>query len=117
MTIARNMQSAALNLLYASSIPALSTSLQAVTGGTKPGKDLFAAQQNDVRGLLTANDTYDFGSGAWFLTTKCPQSVRSVLQAGGQAGWEEYVIGCIGTTVTEDRIAYWQRAMDAFGAF
>lgn len=115
--IARNMQSAAMNLLYASSIPALSSSLHAVTGGTNSAQSLSAVQRNDVRGLLTANDTYDFGSGAWFLTTQCPQSVRSALHEVGQAGWEEYITGCIGTTATDGRIAYWHSAMNAFEAF
>ena len=113
VTTARNMQSAELNLLYASSIPALSSSLHAVTGGAK---SLSVTQQNNVRGLLNANDTYDFGSGAWFLTTQCTESIRTALQNGGQAGWEKYVVGCINTGATPDRVAYWERAMDAFGA-
>ena len=116
VTIARNMQSAAFNLLYAGSIPALSSSLQAITAGATSASSLSTTQQNDVRGLLTANETYDFGSGAWFLTSQCTESVRSGLQNGSQEGWEEYITGCIGTTVTSDRMAYWQRAMQAFGA-
>lgn len=110
------MQSAAMNLLYASSIPALSSSLHAVTGGATSALSLVVSQQNNVRGLLNANDAYDFGSGAWYLTTQCSQSVRSAVQEGGQAGWEKYITACVKTTATEQRIAYWQRAMDAFGA-
>ncbi|MCJ1304452.1 hypothetical protein MMC08_007264 [Hypocenomyce scalaris] len=112
----RNMQSAAFNLLYASSIPALSSSLQAITAGATSASSLSTTQQNDVRGLLTANETYDFGSGAWFLTSQCTESVRGGLQNGSEEGWEEYITGCIGTTVTSDRMAYWQMAMQAFGA-
>ncbi|MCJ1466102.1 hypothetical protein MMC07_004721 [Pseudocyphellaria aurata] len=91
----RNMQSAAYNLQYAQSIPALSSSLQYVMGNP------YA-----VRDLLTANDVSDFGSAAWFLITVCTEATRAALQSQGLAG----------TTPTADREAYWQRAARAFGA-
>lgn len=65
--------------------------------------------------LLLSNEDYDFGSAAWFLTTQCSKSVRSSLQAGTEAGWEQYITGCVGTTVTSDRKQFWQRAMKALG--
>ncbi len=100
----RNMQSAAFNLLYAKSIPALAVPLQAVKGSP-----------NGVRDLLTGNDPYDFGSAAWFLTTQCPEGIRATLQSGNVEGWRSYMSSCIGASPTDDRQAYWQRAARAFG--
>lgn len=101
----RNMQSATFNLQYAQSIPALSSSLQAVVGNS-----------NAVRDLLTANDVLDFGSAVWFLLTICTEATRAALQSQGLAGWQSYTSNCIGTAPTADREAYWQRAAQAFGA-
>lgn len=111
------MQSADFNLQYAASIPAISTSLHAVTGGATSAKFLYDQQQNNVLDLLIANDMYDFGSGAWFMATQCSGSVRSALQQGDQAGWAEYMTGCVGAETVPDRLAYWQRGMHAFGAW
>ncbi|MCJ1267749.1 hypothetical protein MMC22_007635 [Lobaria immixta] len=101
----RNMQSAAYNLQYAQSIPALYSSLQAIGG-----------DPNAVRDLLTANDSLDFGSAAWFLVTVCTEATRAALQSQGLAGWQSYLTNCIGTAPTTDREAYWQRAVQVFGA-
>ncbi|MCJ1226961.1 hypothetical protein MMC12_003616 [Toensbergia leucococca] len=111
----RNMQMASYNVLYAHSIPALASELSSITNGA-PASSLSTTQLNAVRGLLIANDSYDFGSAVWFLTTQCSESVRTGLQSGGQAGWENYVSGCLGTTATSDRQAYWERASQAFAA-
>lgn len=100
------------NLLYARSIPALSTSLDAITtGDTVDG--LGDDELNAVRALVLP-DAYAWGSAAWFLTTQCSEEVRSTLRTGGQAGFESYM-GCVGTTATSDRLAYWERANTAFG--
>lgn len=100
----RNMQSAEFNILYAQSIPALASSLQAV-----------ADSPNGIRDLLTANDIYDFGSAAWFLTAHCGEATRAALQSEGLVGWRSYVSDCIFTPPTGDRQAYWERAAQAFG--
>ncbi|CAI7618481.1 unnamed protein product [Penicillium manginii] len=100
----RNMQSPAFNKKYASSIPAL--------------KDKIAAVSNsptDLLDLLRDNETYDFGSGAWFLTTQCSKDVRSALQDGSETGWEKYISSCVGTSVTDERKQYWERAVKALG--
>ena len=101
----RNMQSAAFNQKYAASIPAL--------------KDKVAAAGNNagaVTALLTANGEYDFGSGAWFLTTQCSKAVRDGLRNCSVDGWKAYITECVGTTVTPDRQAYFDRAVQALGA-
>ena len=100
----RNMQSAEFNLLYAQSIPALAYPLQAVINSP-----------NGIRDLLTANDIYDFGSAAWFLTAHCGEATRAALQSGGLVGWKSYVSDCIHTPPTSDRQAYWERAAQVFG--
>lgn len=110
------MQSAAFNFLYASSIPALKSRLLKIAGNAKTADSLSAKQVNMVRDLLTLNDNFDFGSAAWFLTTQCSDRIRGELQNAGEAGWEHYITDCVGTTVTPERTAYWNRAMDAFGA-
>ncbi|KAJ5902732.1 hypothetical protein N7495_003260 [Penicillium taxi] len=100
----RNMQSPSFNKIYASSIPALKDKLAAVSDSPA-----------DLLDLLRDDETYDFGSGAWFLTTQCSSDVRQSLQTGSEAGWEKYITQCIGTFVTDDRKAYWNRAISTLG--
>ena len=102
----RNMQSFTFNQEYAQSIPELAGQLEGIAAGS----------DDQILGLLTANDDYDFGSAAWFLTTQCGDQVRQGLQTGGQAGWEQYVSECIGTSPTAGRQDYWERAVQAIGA-
>ena len=87
---------------YVSSIPALSNKTASAT-------DPAAVLQ------LVEPDEFSFGSAAWFLSTQCSQDVRSRLQAGTAAGWEAFVTGCVQTTVTDARKAYWTRATAALG--
>ncbi|MCJ1386629.1 hypothetical protein MMC17_009755 [Xylographa soralifera] len=110
----RNMQSASFNLLYSKSIPALASSVAAITEGAAIGA-LSVSQLNQVRALLTGNDDYDFGSAAWFLTTQCSTAVRAEVQTGTLAGWQTYVTDCIGTTATSDRQRIWEIAMQEIG--
>lgn len=101
---ARNMQSAAFNVKYAQYLALL-----------PPGTYVHPDQYNQIRSLLTGDDVRDFGSSAWFLTQQCQPNMRNTLQTGTQAAWEEYITGCVGTTVTSDRLLYWQRAVQALG--
>lgn len=110
----RNMQMPNYNLEYAQSIPALSSQLSAITTANSIS-GLSNDQLNAIRALVLP-DEYTWASGAWFLTTKCA-SIRSALQAGGQAGYEAY-LGCIGATSQDEqaaRLAYWNSANAAFG--
>jgi hypothetical protein len=108
----RNMQMANFNLEYALSIPALVGQVQAITTQTTTTSGLSDDQLNAIRALVLP-DQYTWASAAWFYTTKCV-SIRSQVQAGGQTGYEAY-LGCVGTTATSDRLAYWTRANTAFG--
>lgn len=100
----RNMQSAAFNVDYAQSITDLSASLAAAESSGPSG----------VRDLLISNDYHDFGSAAWFLTTQCGPDVKNELVAGGMTGFMAY-LSCVGTSMTPDREAYWERANSALG--
>ncbi|KAJ5092323.1 hypothetical protein NUU61_007193 [Penicillium alfredii] len=100
----RNMQSPAFNKKYASSLPALKDKLAKVSNNPA-----------DLLDLLRSNPAHDFGSGAWFLTTQCSKDVRSALQSGSETGWQKYISDCVGTSVTEERKEYWERAVKALG--
>ncbi|KAA8643233.1 uncharacterized protein ATNIH1004_009995 [Aspergillus tanneri] len=101
----RNMQSPAFNAKYAASIPDIADKLAQV--GSDPA---------GVLDILLNDEAYDFGSGAWFLTTQCTQHVRTQLQSGSEAGWAAYISSCVGTGANEARKAYWTRAVQALRA-
>lgn len=98
------MQMPNYNLKYAESIPELADKLA-------PIKD----DKVKVLELLLSDEKWDFGSGAWFLTSQCGESVRTQLQTGSEAGWRAYISSCVGTGVTQARKAYWDRAVKALG--
>ncbi|CAG7929500.1 unnamed protein product [Penicillium olsonii] len=99
----RNMQSPAFNKKYAASIPALKDKAASVSDPA------------DLLDLLRNDGATDFGSGAWFLTTQCSKEVRSALADGSESGWQKYISDCVGTSVDDDRKAYWERAVKALG--
>ncbi|KAI0485168.1 hypothetical protein GGR56DRAFT_62317 [Xylariaceae sp. FL0804] len=102
-----NMQSPEYNYKYAQSIPALSAKVAAVGG------DSTTEQKMAILSLVDA-DEYNFGSGAWFLATQCPQATVDAVAKGDDAGFDAYM-ECVGTSTTPDRLAYWTRAKAAFG--
>ena len=69
-----------------------------------------------ILNFLVANDDYDFGSAAWFLKTQCKAAINQGLASGGLAGWRAYITDCLGTAITADRQAYYERAAKALGA-
>ncbi|KAI1342544.1 hypothetical protein F5Y15DRAFT_373112 [Xylariaceae sp. FL0016] len=101
-----NMQSPDFNVKYANSIPELKTKLDAI--GTLDSDDK-KLQMLD----LVIDDKYNFASGAWFLTTQCPQSTVDALAKGDDAGFNTYM-ECVGVTMTDARSEYWNRAKTAF---
>jgi hypothetical protein len=107
----RNMQMANYNLLYAQSISALSSKLNAIT--TASSTTGLSDDQLDAIRALVLPDEYSWGSAAWYLTSQCAD-VRSQIQTGGHTGYTAY-LSCIGTQMTEDRMTYWVRANNAFG--
>jgi hypothetical protein len=95
------MQSPAFNKKYASSFPSL--------------EDKLSNSPADLLDLLRNDGAMDFGSGAWFLTTQCSKEVRNALADGSESGWKRYISDCVGTSVTDERKAYWSRAVKALG--
>lgn len=94
----RNMQSPALNALYAASLGLPST-----------GTPETVAEEVEA-------DEYTFGSAAWFVVSQCPLAVRERMWSGEKQGWEDYLTGCVGTSVEEGRVEYWERALAALGS-
>ncbi|KAJ6178027.1 hypothetical protein N7519_008488 [Penicillium mononematosum] len=100
----RNMQSPAFNKKYASSLPELKDKLPSVSNSPE-----------ELLDLLRSDSATDFGSGAWFLTTQCSKDVRTALADGSETGWQRFISDCVGTSVTEERREYWERAVEAIG--
>jgi hypothetical protein len=100
----RNMQSAAYNLKYAQSIPALAGLLPAAK----------AAGGNAVVNMLVQYSNIDFGSAAWLLTSQCEPGVVSGLAAGTPAAFAAYV-KCYGGTLSDELKAYYTRGLAALG--
>lgn len=61
--------------------------------------------------LVNKKPENQFGSAAWYMIEKCPQSVRDGLAAGTQEGWSTYITSCVGTTLTADRTAIYEKVM------
>lgn len=99
------MQSPTYNLKYAKSLGKIRDKVAAAKG-----------DKGQILDLLLADKEYDFGSGAWFLTTQCKDGVREKLQSGSVEGWEGYVTGCVGTQANEGRKGYWKKAVEALGS-
>jgi hypothetical protein len=106
-----NMQMWNFNLEYAKSIPELQDKVAALgylSEDNKAGLDALLS--------LVIDDQYNFGSGPWFLTTKCAEA-RKMLQAGTalDAAWTAYMT-CVGVSTTDEgRLAKWAAAKTAFG--
>jgi hypothetical protein len=87
------------------------------------GTDLNTVS-NDTKNAMLAlmlPDQLSFASAAWFLKrsaatagTGCNQTIIQGLQAATEAGWEAYITGCVGTTVTDARLAVYNAALAAF---
>ncbi|KAI9819503.1 MAG: hypothetical protein M1827_006951 [Pycnora praestabilis] len=110
----RNMQFPTYNIAYAKSIPALAGQLDAIVPSGTDASALSDDSLDNMLALLTP-DAYSFASAAWYLTTQCGETIRQGLQSNGQTGWEAYITGCIQTEATDDRLAYWQKAVQALG--
>lgn len=103
-----NMQMYSFNLEYAMSIPELKDQASQYSADeTSPDK------QNALLALVQ-DDKYNFGSGPWFLSTKCPDA-KDALSAGKDldAGFQTYMT-CVGVTIDSERQAFWDRAKAAF---
>lgn len=103
-----NMQSYTNNLEYAKSIPAIQSKASSFTANSPD------AQKNELLAMLT-DDKYNFGSGAWYFSTKCDQAVKDELAKGSDKGFKDYVTECVKVDLTSQRNGYWLAAKKAFG--
>ncbi|KAI0390700.1 hypothetical protein F5Y17DRAFT_48770 [Xylariaceae sp. FL0594] len=103
-----NMQMGSFNKEYAQSIPELAGPLAQIADQDSP------AGLDQIRALVT-DDKYNFGSGPWFLKTKCDKKVVGDLATGSDEAWNAYMT-CVGvpTPIDPARTAYWERAKAAF---
>ncbi|KAK7397541.1 hypothetical protein QQX98_013097 [Neonectria punicea] len=104
-----NMQMAEYNLMYAKSLDGVKDKVANIQSTDGMSDD----ELNDLLALVTPDD-YNFGSGPWFLMTQCDDSVRDALTKDIDTGFEAYM-ECIGTSLTDERTAYLDRAKEAFG--
>jgi hypothetical protein len=104
-----NMQMASFNLEYAKSIPCIQGKVANIT--TVEGAS--NATLDYILSLVTV-DKYNFGSAAWFYTTKCLPESRNDLQKNITEGFATYM-KCVGVEAGGERTTYLNRAMAAFG--
>lgn len=98
-------------LQYARSIPGLEQQVQAATAESSDTNAVGA----EVLALVQP-DEYSFAAAAWYYSTYCTAEQKEQIKTGGRAGWAEaFVTGCVGTSLTDDREAYWNRACQALG--
>ncbi|TFB07606.1 hypothetical protein CCMA1212_000216 [Trichoderma ghanense] len=104
-----NMQMAQFNLAYAMSIPSLKDKVAQFSTVDGLADDAL----NQILALVQP-DEYNFASGAWYYKTYCDASVKDALDANPDDGFAKYM-ACVGAAVTDDRLAYWNKAKEAFG--
>lgn len=103
-----NMQMPPFNLKYAKSLEDVRDQVANVT--TTEG--LPDAELDRILDLVVV-DEHNFGSGAWFLRSECPDSVAEALTVDIDAGFQEYM-ACVGVEVDEGRLSYLTLAKEAF---
>ncbi|MCJ1306790.1 hypothetical protein MMC25_000433 [Agyrium rufum] len=116
----RNMQMPNYNLQYATSLAGMDAGFAGKLKVITTATDASGLSDQTLDALLDLIVSYpmaDFGSAFWFIGTVCQgvQGVREGLRAGTLEGWSAYITGCLGTTVTDERQAYWEKACAALG--
>ncbi|EME49516.1 hypothetical protein DOTSEDRAFT_58733 [Dothistroma septosporum NZE10] len=102
----RNMQSPAFNEKYAEYLTSVSDS-----GIGRAQLDAARAEGPTAVLELVNTDQWSFASAAWFIDIQCSDAVKQGLDAGTQEGFSNYITECVGTTLTEDRTAGWQKVI------
>jgi len=70
------------------------------------------AEKNEVLAKVLG-DKFSFATGAWFYQKKCDDKTKQGVKNGTEAGWRQYIEKCVGTTVTDDRLGGWNKALKA----
>ncbi|PHH73594.1 hypothetical protein CDD82_5376 [Ophiocordyceps australis] len=104
-----NMQMASYNLEYARS---LSEVRDKIPAGVTSVEGQSPQTLNQVLALVQP-DEFNFGSGPWFLRNKCDEGVVQGLANGNvDEGFRKHM-ACVGVSVDEARLAYFERAKKA----
>ena len=103
----RNMQMAQYNLAYALEVQP--DAVRKITTATSVD-GLSPEQRNAIRDIVTT-DEYTWASGAWFFVRYCKDAQDALLKSPSE-GYAKYM-QCVGTTMTDERQAYWTRAAAA----
>jgi len=111
----RNLMFFPFILKYALETPDVAPQVSQIAPGLTADSNTDAVAPDTMNAIraLVLRDDLSFASAAWFLKTKCAGSFSSDLKSGTQASYESYLTGCIGTTVTPERIAGFQKAIAA----
>lgn len=113
--IARNMQFPTYTTQYASHLASQNQTFQQKLSALSSPTDVGL-----VLDLILEVPEYDFGAGAWFLSTICGGDVRRGLQEGSPSedGWRGFLTGCVGVVPAadwEERGRYWGVAKEVLG--
>jgi hypothetical protein len=117
----RNLMLFPFILEYALDTPSVADQAKNLTGGKAASDPSISDDTKNAVRALVLGDDLSFASAMWFYKAEgadgkgCTRdaSIVSGLQSQSRPGWEAYITKCIGTTVTDDRAAVWQRAIDA----
>ncbi|KAJ7587099.1 hypothetical protein C8J56DRAFT_91556 [Mycena floridula] len=119
----RNMMTFPFIYQYAVDTPSTSTEALKIAGTDPSSPSITADIKNQVRALVLGDDL-SFASAMWFYTQSgaaksgCTGDAALVkgLQSESQDGWEAFITSCVGTTVTDDREALWEKTLQALKA-
>lgn len=112
-----------LTLMYINSEPALYANLTELTRETKRCTSdnsctKFCDTTDAILNLVNESPAglHGFATGAWYMKNICSDEVKAGLSSSSNAGWETFVTSCLGTNLTDQHRAYWERAKNAFGS-
>jgi len=74
--------------------------------------DVDDETKNKVLGKVLGDD-FSFATGAWFYQKKCNNATKEAVRTGSEVGWRQYLKDCVGTTATAERLAGWNKAVNA----
>ncbi|KAF4604440.1 hypothetical protein EYR40_001620 [Pleurotus pulmonarius] len=108
---------------YALDTPSTHSRALALAGPNATDPSITNDTMNAVRDLVLG-DELSFASAMWFYKASGPeragctanQSLADGLVAQTRQGWEDYITGCIFTSVTEDRASVWEKTLSVLSS-
>ncbi|KAJ7680958.1 hypothetical protein DFH06DRAFT_1164631 [Mycena polygramma] len=107
-------------LQYALDTPSVAAQAQALAGANVNNPAAIPADTENAIRALVLTDQLSFASAMWFYTqsgpnqTGCTATAGMVagLQAATLPGWEQCITNCVGTTVTPQRQAVYEKTLN-----